>query len=79
MMGMLLPEDERFLWIAEESLLAPLPEGKLVYRQTGVDTGVLKWLTSTRALIGDCSRVLITYIFKTEQSVAQQAGCVAHH
>lgn len=27
MLGMLLPEDERFLWIAEESLLAPLPEG----------------------------------------------------
>eukprot|EP00752_Nemacystus_decipiens_P003758 g3461.t2 len=26
MLGMLLPEDERFLWIAEESLLAPLPE-----------------------------------------------------
>lgn len=28
MMGMLLPEDEPYLWIAEESLLAPLPEGK---------------------------------------------------
>ncbi|CAM9112685.1 unnamed protein product [Laminaria digitata] len=27
MMGMLLPEDEDLLWIAEESLLAPLPEG----------------------------------------------------
>ncbi|CAN0398099.1 unnamed protein product [Ectocarpus sp. 8 AP-2014] len=27
MLGMLLPEDENFLWIAEESLLAPLPEG----------------------------------------------------
>lgn len=27
MMGMLLPEDEELLWIAEESLLAPLPEG----------------------------------------------------
>lgn len=41
MMGMLLPEDERFLWIAEESLLAPLPEGELLYRQVGIDTGVL--------------------------------------
>ncbi|CAM9220071.1 unnamed protein product [Ectocarpus sp. 6 AP-2014] len=29
MLGMLLPEDESFLWIAEESLLAPLPEGWL--------------------------------------------------
>ncbi|CBJ31987.1 conserved unknown protein [Ectocarpus siliculosus] len=29
MLGMLLPEDENFLWIAEESLLAPLPEGWL--------------------------------------------------
>ncbi|CAM9700612.1 unnamed protein product [Pylaiella littoralis] len=27
MLGMLLPADENFLWIAEESLLAPLPEG----------------------------------------------------
>lgn len=27
MLGMLLPEDEQFLWVAEESLLAPLPEG----------------------------------------------------
>lgn len=27
MMGMILPEDEELLWIAEESLLAPLPEG----------------------------------------------------
>lgn len=29
MLGMLLPEDEKYLWVAEESLLAPLPEGKL--------------------------------------------------
>ena len=27
MMGMALPEDDNFLWIAEESLLAPLPPG----------------------------------------------------
>lgn len=27
MMGMLLPEDEKYLWIAEESLFAHLPEG----------------------------------------------------
>lgn len=40
MMGMFLPEDERFLWIAEESLLAPLPEGELVCFQVGMDTGV---------------------------------------
>lgn len=32
MLGMLLPEDERFLWIAEESLLAPLPEGEPLFR-----------------------------------------------
>lgn len=30
MLGMLLPADENFLWIAEESLLAPLPEGGLL-------------------------------------------------
>lgn len=30
MLGMLLPDDENFLWIAEESLLAPLPEGELL-------------------------------------------------
>lgn len=30
MMGMQLPEDEQYLWIAEESLLAPLPEGELL-------------------------------------------------
>ncbi len=29
MLGMVLPDDEDFLWIAEESLLAPLPEGEL--------------------------------------------------
>lgn len=28
-MGMVLPQDEEYLWIAEESLLAPLPEGKI--------------------------------------------------
>ena len=30
MMGMVLPEDEQHLWIAEESLFAPIPEGKPV-------------------------------------------------
>lgn len=29
MMGMLLPEDEKYLWIAEESLFAHLPEGTI--------------------------------------------------
>lgn len=29
MLGMVLPDDDDFLWIAEESLLAPLPEGGL--------------------------------------------------
>lgn len=31
MLGMLLPDDENFLWIAEESLLAPLPDGELLH------------------------------------------------
>lgn len=30
MMGMLLPDDEKYLWIAEESLFAHLPEGTVV-------------------------------------------------
>lgn len=49
MMGMLLPEDHEYLWIAEESLLAPLPEG--VFESA---------LSSNEKLVGDlgipCSR-----------------------
>ncbi|CAM9134292.1 unnamed protein product, partial [Choristocarpus tenellus] len=32
-LGMTLPEDEQFLWVAEESLLAPLPEGWVQLRE----------------------------------------------